>query len=198
MNLKAGVSAPIFAGSVIVLLIVASVGFALYLSKPASESMTHTTTENMVETSTETMTQTTTEQMSETGSTSSSATIAIAFNASAGQMFHSGWLLIAPAGMDHYALSIHAEGLENTQAMHDVYVVEGVESSGSMMSVPIGGQNATLSEFEVGSDGVGNFFVLLNQNPFSSYESVNILFVPGMQMANATVVATASLAMAMH
>jgi hypothetical protein len=113
-------------------------------------------------------------------------------------MFHNGWLLVAPAGMDQYALSVHAEGLESTQGMGDVYIVEGAQSSGSMASVPIGGQNATLSEFEVGPNGVGNFFIILDQNPFSSYESVSIVFLPGMQMANATVVATASLVMGMH
>jgi hypothetical protein len=194
MRFRPGVSNTVFAGSVIALIIVASIGFALYLTKPSSDAMAHTTTDNMTSSTTDHMTATDTVSSSTAGA---AAPTAIAFNASRGQMFHGGWLIVAPTGTGSYVLSIHAEGLENTQSMHDVYLVEGVQSSGSMASVPIG-QNATLSEFEVGSNGVGNFFSILTQNPFSNYESVTIVFLPGMQMNNATVVATASLSMAMH
>jgi hypothetical protein len=203
MYLRGGVSSPVFAGVVVALFVVASVGFTLYLTKPGAESMTQTTTDNMTVTTTEMVTQSAATQMTESNTTntvsgSAVSSKALAFNASAGQMFHDGWLLIAPVGMNQYAFSVHAEGLESTQGMGDAYIVEGAQSSGSMASVPIGGQNATLSEFEVGPNGVGNFFIILDQNPFSSYESVSIVFLPGMQMTNATVVATASFTMGMR
>jgi hypothetical protein len=67
-------------------------------------------------------------------------------------------------------------------------------TSGSMAVVPIG-PNATASEFETSSNGVGNFFILLSQNPYSAFENVQIVYLPGMQMTNATVVATATLTM---
>ena len=196
VRFRAGISNSIFVVSVIVLLIVAVIGFALYLSKPAGESMTQTTTENMTETTTEIMSQTTAEQMTSTAATTSQSvgSTAVSFNASAGQMIHTAWLVVAPTGGGHYALSVHAEGLDTTQATDNVYIVEGVQSSGSMESVPIG-PNETASEFSVTSNGVGNFFILLNQNPFSTYDDIQIVLLPGMQMTNATVVATASLSM---
>jgi hypothetical protein len=184
MKVRIGVSNAVFAGTTVVLLIIAGVGFALYFT---SSSSAHTTTDNM----TETMTQTSTSVMTET----SNGTEAVQFTLATGSMIHSAWLLIEPAGMDQYAVSIHAEGLESTQSTGSDYIVEGAQSSGSMAVVPIG-PNATASEFETSSSGVGNFFILLGQNPYSSFENVQIVYLPGMQMTNATVVATASLAMA--
>ncbi|GEM_PF-2279947 len=179
MKVRTGVSTTVFAGTSVVLLIIAGIGFGLYL---ANSSSTHTTTDNMTETSTSTMTETT------------NGTDAIQFTPATGAMIHSAWLLIEPAGMDEYAVSVHAEGLESTQSAGSDYIIEGAQSSGSMAVVPIG-PNATASEFETSSTGVGNFFVLLGQNPFSSFENVQIVYLPGMQMTNATVVATASLSM---
>lgn len=187
MKARSGVSNAVFAGTTIVLLIIAGIGFALYLTNSTS---THTTTNSMTETMTETMTQTSTSVMTAT----SNGTDAIQFTPATGAMIHSAWLLIEPAGMDEYAVSVHAEGLESTQSMGSDYIVEGAQSSGSMSVVPIG-PNATASEFETSSSGVGNFFILLGQNPYSSFENVQIVYLPGMQMTNATVVATASLTM---
>jgi hypothetical protein len=181
MKARTGVTNAVFAGTVVVLLIIAGIGFSLYLT---GSSSTHTTTDNMTETSTTVMTE-----------TSSNGTDAIQFTPATGAMIHTAWLLIEPAGMDQYAVSIHAEGLENTQSMGSDYIVEGAQSSGSMAVVPIG-PNATASEFDTSSSGVGNFFILLGQNPHSSFENIQIVYLPGMQMTNATVVATASLTMA--
>ena len=183
MKIRKGVSNAVFAGTAVVLVIIAGIGFALYLTNSPSPV---TTTDNM----TETMTQTSTTTMSET----SNGTSAIEFSPVTGQMIHSAWLLIEPAGMDQYALVVHAEGLESTQSTGSDYIVEGAQSTGSMAVVPIG-PNATASEFETGSNGVGNYFVLLSQNPYTAFENVQIVYLPGMQMTNATVVATAALTM---
>ena len=185
MKSRSGVSNTVFAGTTIVLLILAGLGFSLYFTNSPA---VHTTTVNM----TETMTNTSTSVMTET----SNGTSAIAFTPAKGQMIHTAWLLIEPSGMGHYALAIHAEGLESTQSMGSDYIVEGAQSSGSMAVVPIG-PNATASEFETTSGGVGNFFIILGQNPYTSFENIQIVYLPGMQMTNATVVATASLTM-MH
>jgi hypothetical protein len=184
MKVRVGVSNAVFAGTTIVLIIIAGIGFALYLTNsPSAQTTTESMTETMTQTSTATMTETT------------NGTSALEFMPATGQMIHSTWLLIEPAGMDRYALSIHAEGLEDTQSMGSDYIVEGAQSSGSMAVVPIG-PNATASEFETGTNGVGNYFVLMSQNPYTTFENVQIVYLPGMQMTNATVVATVSLTMA--
>jgi len=180
MLIRRGVANAVFAGTTIVLLIIAGIGFSLYLT--GSSSASRTTTENMSETSTAVMTET-------------MSANAIKFTAAAGQMFHSGWLLIEPTGTGQYAVSVHAEGLESTQSAGSDYIVEGAQSTGAMAVVPIG-PNATASEFGTSATGVGNYFVVLGQNPLSTFENVQIVYLPGMSMTNATVVATASLVMA--
>lgn len=175
MILRRGVSTAVFAGTSIVLLVLAGIGFSLYLTSP----VTHTTTENMTETMTSSMTET-------------MAGNAIKFAPATGQMVHTGWLLIEAAGQGDYAVAVHAEGLESTQQMGSIYIVEAEQASGSMAVVPIG-PNATASEFETSSAGAGNFFIVLMQNPFTSFENIQIVYLPGMSMTNATVVATASL-----
>ena len=184
MKVRVGVSNAVFAGTTVVLLIIAGIGFAFYFTNSSS---TQTTTDNM----TETVTNTSTATMTETANGSS----AVEFTPATGQMIHSAWLLIEPAGMDQYALSIHAEGLESTQSTGSDYIVEGAQSSGSMAVVPIG-PNATASEFETSINGIGNYFVLLSQNPYTAFENIQIAYLPGMQMTNVTVVATATLTMA--
>ena len=176
MLVHRGVSTAVFAGTSIVLLIIAGIGFSLYLT---SASTTHTTTENMTETMT-------------TGMTETMAGNAIQFTPSTGQMIHTGWLLIQSTGSGDYAVAVHAEGLESTQTMGSVYIIEAEQSAGNMSVSPIG-PNATASEFETDSSGVGNYFIVLMQNPFTSFENIQLVYLPGMEMANATVVATASL-----
>jgi hypothetical protein len=185
MKVRVGISNAVFAGTAIVLLIFAGTGFALYFTNSPA---TQTTTENM----TETMTHTSTAVMTETANGAD----AIEFAPATGQMIHDAWLLIEPSGMDRYALAIHAEGLESAQSTSSDCIVEGTQS-GSMSVVPIG-PNATASEFGTTSAGVGNYFILLNQNPYAAFENIQIVYLPDMQMANATVVATAALTMTSH
>lgn len=182
MKVRPGVSNAVFAGTSVVLLIIAGFGFSLYLTTPHS---TVTTTETMAET------------MTSTATTSAGSPDAILFAPATGQMVHSAWLLIEPSGSGEYAVSVYAQGLESTQGTGNVYIVEGAQSSGSMSMVPIG-PNETASEFETTSSGVGAYFVQLMQNPYTSYESIQIVYVPGMQMSSAVVVATANLTMMSH
>ncbi len=73
------------------------------------------------------------------------------------------------------------------------YIVEAAQSRGQMATVPIAGTNATLSEFEADSFGYGQFFTVLMESLSSLYEGVSVVYLPGMEMTNATVVATATL-----
>jgi hypothetical protein len=177
-----GVTSTVFGAVVVVLLIVAAVGYALYFTTPHGQ------------TGSGIMTETVTQTVSTTSGTSSGGTGAVQFAPATGQMVDNAWLLVEPTASGQFAVSIHAEGLESTQGMGSVYIVEGAESSGAMAVVPVG-PNATASEFETTSNGVGSYFILLSQNPYTTFESVQIVYLPGMEMTNATVVATATLAM---
>ncbi len=182
-----GVSTTAFATSVIVLVVVAAAGFGLYATKPQfTNTVTSTTTEKIIQPGTmiETMTRTANFTVTEE---------AIPFTPEKGQIIGNAWLLIEPPGTHgQFALSIYVPGLETTTGTGNVYIVEGEQMSGPKASVPVTG-NATTSEFEVGSDGVGQFFVLLNRNPFTTFDNIQIFYLPGMRMSNATLVATASL-----
>ncbi len=175
----------VFGVTVAVLLVVAASGFLLYGTKSTNQAASTVTT-------TETMT----ESMSLSASTSgamneSAAPAAVAFVPAHGQMFGSGWLIIASLGNGDYAVTVHATGLESASMGN--YIVEAAQNSGQMATVPIAGTNSTLSEFEADSSGNGQFFTVLMENPHSVYESVSIVYLPGMEMTNATVVATAPL-----
>jgi len=143
----------------------------------------------------ETTTVTSTGSMATSSSSMSevAAPAAVAFVPAHGQMFGEGWLLVAPLGNGSYAVSLHATGLESA-SMGD-YIVEAAQNSGQMSTVPIAGTNATLSEFDADGMGNGLFFTVLHQNPGSVYESISIVYLPAMEMQNATVVATAALTM---
>ena len=180
---RRAVTTAVFGVTVAVLLVVAASGFVLYGARST-----------MQETSTVTMTETMSQSASTSGSMSESAApAAIAFVPAHGQMFGSGWLIVASVGNGDYALTLHATGLES--ASTGDYIVEGAQNSGQMAMVPIAGSNATLSEFTADSSGNGQYFTVLMENPSSVYESVSILYLPAMEMQNATVVATASLTM---
>jgi hypothetical protein len=117
-------------------------------------------------------------------------TMSLALKPQRGQMIHGGWVILAPVGTGHYAVSVHAEGLEPPSS--GAYIVEGVMRTGNTNMVPIG-PNATSSEFEANSAGIGSYWIVLMQNPRSSFEAIDILFLPGMQMTNATLVASVKL-----
>jgi hypothetical protein len=178
MKYRHAVSNVIFASVVIVLIVVASSGFLLLATRPA-------TNETMIETVTHTA--------SSTGTMNKTSPYAVAFAPAHGQMISSGWLIVAPLGNGSFAVSVYAKGLEPPE-MGD-YIAEAAQNTGQMAVVPIGGTNVTVSEFTTDSHGTGQFFIILHQNPSSLYENVSIVFLPGMHMQNATVVATAPLTM---
>jgi hypothetical protein len=117
-------------------------------------------------------------------------TLSLALQVQSGQMFHSGWVFISAIGSGDYAISLHAEGLE--QASAGDYIVEGVTRGATMQMVPISG-NATSSEFDASATGVGNFWTSIMQNPSSSFEAIDLLYLPNMDMTHATLVASVSL-----
>jgi hypothetical protein len=157
----------------VILLVFAASGFVLYGTKSTTQA-----------TSTVTITASASGAMNETAA-------AIAFVPAQSQMFGTGWLVIASLGGGDFAVTVHATGLESASMGN--YIVEAAQNTGQMSTVPIAGSNDTLSEFEADSSGTGQFFAVLMENPHSVYESVSIVYLPGMEMANATVVATASL-----
>ena len=118
-------------------------------------------------------------------------TLGSALQAQPGQMFHSGWVFISSLGGGDYAVSVHAEGLEAASAGD--YIVEGVTRGATMQMVPISG-NASASEFDAGTNGMGNFWTVLMQNPSSSFEAIDLVYLPGMSMTNPTLVASVQLA----
>lgn len=193
MNSRRAITNQAFAGTVIALIVIAAVGFTLYLTRqPMTETMTSTVTDSMTEQMTSTATLTMTESMTHT-STAVMTQEAITFTPQKGQMVGEALLLVQPTGMTgEYALSVYAPGLEPTVGTGNDYIIEGTQASGSMASVPVTG-NVTSSEFEVGSNGVGQFFAILSQNPYTSFENVQIFYLSGMQMSNAALVATATL-----
>ena len=182
MENRLAVSNIIFASVTIALVVVGSTGFFLYATRPTThETVTESMTGTMSHSSTSSVT------MNETGPR------AVAFTPAHGEMVSTGWLIVAPLTNGSYTVSVYAKGLE-PPAMGD-YIVEAAQKTGQMAMVPIGGTNLTLSEFSTDSHGTGQFFIILHQNPGSLYENVSIVFLPGMQMQNATVVATAPLTM---
>jgi hypothetical protein len=118
------------------------------------------------------------------------ATVGLALKPVTGQMIHSAWVFLSPLGGGDYAVSLHAEGLESPSS--GSYIVEGVTRGTAMNMVPISG-NATTSEFEAGQNGVGTYWTTVMQNPNSAYESIDLVYLPGMSMTDATVVASVQL-----
>ena len=181
---RKGVSNAPWITSVIVLLILAGGGFGLYLTKPSAAS-------NTTEVMTHTEVTTHTEVMTETRMGS-----AIPFTPKASVMMaegiHNAYLIVVPVGGGNWAIEIHAEGLKPTAGTGNIYLIEAQQKGGAMGIAPIHAQNATASEFSVGRDGIGQYFTTLNQDPQATFESVLVVFLGGMQMSNATVIATAT------
>jgi hypothetical protein len=184
---KRGVTNVAFAGTIVVLIVAAGLGFGLYgnaLSNPKTVTITNLMTETMNHSVTTNVTEMVTQNSS------------YMFTPASGVMISNGWLLTAPAGMDNFAVSIHAEGLE----VNGTYLVEGTLSSGSMQSVPISSQSMTMnttaaSEFQADKSGTGLFWIELESNPSTTFENIQLYFLQGGSMQNATVVATVTFAM---
>ncbi len=181
---KAGISSSIFGVVAIVLLILAVVGFSLYITKSPS-------------TTTVVSTVVTTVSATSTGSSMSNGSSVIAFSPVKGQMVTSAWLVVTPLGMmNEWAMVVHAQGLETTNST-STYLVEAAQMSGAMRMVPITNATAT-SDFQTNVNGTGTLWVTLNVDPFTSFESVDIIFLPSMNNMNSMeVVANATLTM-MH
>jgi hypothetical protein len=145
------------------------------------ETMTATVTETVMSSS-----------MAETGmSGTENFSYVHAFTPEAGAMISDAWLVVAPAEMGEYVVVVHAEGLEP----NGEYIVEGPLTTGSMQVVPVSthsmGMNTTAaSEFTADSHGTGLFWIVLNSNPASTFEAVQLYYLPGMEMQNATLVAS--------
>ncbi len=121
--------------------------------------------------------------------TSVNSTSALPLVLQPGQAIQGGWIIIIPTGTGHYALSVRATGLKPPSS--GAYIVEGVAKQATNMA-PITA-NATASEFEADNSGVGNYWIELTQNPSNNFKAIDILYLPGMQMTNAVLVATAQL-----
>lgn len=116
-------------------------------------------------------------------------TVGVALTLQPGQMIRSAWLFIAPVGKGQFAVSLHAEGLKLPSS--GGYLIEGVTRQGAKM-VPLG-PTEIASEFDATNDGVGTYWLVLNQNPSTTYQTIVVLYLAGMQMSNAVLVASAAL-----
>ena len=160
----------------------AAAGFGLY-GTTASKTVTSTNTVTVVTTITS--------DIMTTSSMSSTSNYAYQFNATSGAMISSAWLLDVPVGMHSYAVSVHAEGLE----ANGTYILEGQLANGTMTTVPISSQSMNMnttsaSEFQADKSGTGTYWIVLDSCPSTTFESITLLYLPGMMMANATSVAT--------
>jgi hypothetical protein len=52
--------------------------------------------------------------------------------------------------------------------------------------------STSASEFMANRNGTGTFWIVLDSNPASAFENVQLLFLPGMSMQNSSTVATVS------
>ncbi len=190
---RSAVSNTIFSVVVVILIVAAAAGFGLYGTNASKTVTTQNTV--TVTASTEVMMTTDVTMINHTSS-GMPANYAYQFNPASGAMVSSAWLLDVPVGMHEYAVSIHAEGLEP----NGTYIVEGNLASGSMSAVPISSQSMNMnttsaSEFQADQNGTANYWIVLDGCPSTIFESVQLLFLPGMQMSNATTVATIHFAM---
>jgi len=214
-NSSAAISNLIFVTVIVALVIVSGVGFGLYavalgnnttsqhtvtVTALSTEAMTTTTTENsnMMTSSEEMMTTTSSSSSATMGgetnnSSSSNSAGAFMFSSVSGAMVSNSWLVTSQQGMNEFAVAIHAEGLEP----NGTYIIEGELATGSMNVVPISSLSMNMnttsaSEFQADRNGTGTYWIVLDSNPITAFENVQILYLPGMSMSNATEVASLS------
>jgi hypothetical protein len=203
---SSAISNLIFATAIVVLVVVAGVGFGLYevtlngsvtsqhtVTVTALSTQVMTTTENsmMVASSDETVMSSSSTMMGENSSSSG----AFMFSPASGAMISDAWLITSQAGMDEFVVAIHAEGLES----NGTYIVEGTLATGSMNVVPISSLSMSMnttsgSEFQADRNGAGTYWIVLDSYPIVAFENVKILYLPGMSMSNATEIASLSFA----
>lgn len=115
-------------------------------------------------------------------------TVAIPFTVESGQMAHDVWSIIAPIQGGKYAVAISAQGLEQ----NEVYIVESVTKGAQMQMVPIA-STVPESEFLPDAKGKGLYWIVLDNDPRVTFEKIELLFLPGMQMDKAVLIAVANL-----
>jgi len=154
-------SGPSALGPIVIvsLLALSAVGFGLYLSKPG-----------VISTSSQVVTQSITVTKDIIPRAEMNA---IPFLPQYRQSVHDAWLLFAPDQNGSFVLSIHAEGLSPTLGTGGSYLVRGLMVNPSVVWVPIG-RGIVNSTLQADASGVGNFYVVLSQNPELVYESIQI------------------------
>lgn len=186
MKRRSGVTNTLFAVTVVVLVVVAVVGYGLYAANASKQSQMEQNTGTSDSAMTETLTST--ETMNQT--------YAYPLTPQSGAMVDNAWLLVVPLGMHQYAVSVHAEGLET----NGTYILEGTMASGNMQTVPISTESMTMndtaaSEFQSNSNGTGLYWIILSSDPMTTFESIQLYFIQGGMMENASLIATADLTM---
>lgn len=202
---RSAVANVIFAAAVVILIVVAAVGFGLYgMAAASSKVLTSTNTVTVtspvmtetVMTGESTMMTVGGENNMSSSSSGNNGAFVMMFTPKSGTMISQALFLSAPTGtMGEYALSIHAEGLEP----NGTYLVEATPIQGGMVAGPISAHSTTMnttraSEFQANGNGTGNYWIVLDANPLATFESVQLVFLPGMSMKNASVVASLSFA----
>ena len=168
------------------MIVVAVVGYGLYATQLSDQSQTKQDMGTSASAMTDTLTST--EMINQT--------YAYHLSPQSGAMVDNAWLLVVPLGMQEYAVSVHAEGLET----NGTYILEGTLTGGSMQSVPISTQSMAMnetgaSEFQSNSNGTGLYWIILSSNPLTTFENVQLYFITEGMMQNASLIATANFAM---
>src|SRR5579871_6661134 len=135
---RSAVSNGIFGAAVVVLIVVAAIGYGLYGTAAGKPAVTSTFTVTSV--STEVLT---TSEMGMTATTSGNASSGCAcmFTPKSGAMIGSAWFVVGQTEKpNQYAVSIHAEGLEP----NGTYIVEVTQMSGGMAD-PISSESMTMN-----------------------------------------------------
>jgi hypothetical protein len=101
---------------------------------------------------------------------------------------HDVWFIITPLQGGKYVVGLHAAGLETNGS----YLVEGVTKGAQMNTVPIA-TTATDSEFVPDNHGNGVYWHVFDIDPRTQFESVELLYLPNMQMQGAMQVASGTL-----
>ena len=117
--------------------------------------------------------------------------VAIPFEPEPGLMFHDGWLLITQRGDGKFTVVIRSEGFDKT-GPEDAYLIEGVTRTEPMQMVPIG-TTLDASVFHADQNGHGFYWIVLDKDPRVTFDKILILYLPGMSMERAALVATAKL-----
>ena len=101
---------------------------------------------------------------------------------------HDVWLIITPLQGGKYVVVLHAAGLETNGS----YLVEGVTKGAQMNTVPIS-NTTTDSEFVPDNHGNGVYWHVFDIDPRTQFESLELLYLPSMQMQGAMQVASGTL-----